>query len=68
MKTPDYVQVVGFIDQTKINLQADDSGGELGRREHIISRVLGLISSKDPHGAGAYKTRLRWMDMHLLFS
>lgn len=29
MKTPDYVQVVGFIDQTKINLQADDSGGEL---------------------------------------
>ncbi|KIY44285.1 hypothetical protein FISHEDRAFT_51992 [Fistulina hepatica ATCC 64428] len=29
MKTPDYVQVVGFIDQTKINLRAGDSGGEL---------------------------------------
>lgn len=29
MKTPDYVQVVGFIDQTKINLQAGDFGGEL---------------------------------------
>lgn len=29
MRTPDYVQVVGFIDQTKINLQANDSGGEL---------------------------------------
>lgn len=29
MRTPDYVQVVGFIDQTKINLAADDSGGEL---------------------------------------
>ncbi|KAF9259419.1 hypothetical protein L218DRAFT_908431 [Marasmius fiardii PR-910] len=29
MKTPDYIQVVGFIDQTKINLQTDDSGGEL---------------------------------------
>jgi len=29
MRTPDYVQVVGFIDQTQINLAADDSGGEL---------------------------------------
>lgn len=29
MKTPDYVQVVGFIDQTFINMQSDDSGGEL---------------------------------------
>ncbi|KAJ7161881.1 hypothetical protein C8R43DRAFT_315931 [Mycena crocata] len=29
MKTPAYVQVVGFIDQTFINMVADDSGGEL---------------------------------------
>ncbi|KAI0351812.1 hypothetical protein OH77DRAFT_1429402 [Trametes cingulata] len=29
IKTPGYIQVVGFIDQTKINLQADDGGGEL---------------------------------------
>jgi hypothetical protein len=29
MRTPDYVQVVGFIDQTQINLMANDSGGEL---------------------------------------
>jgi len=29
MKTPDYVQVVGHIDQSKINLQADDGGGEM---------------------------------------
>jgi hypothetical protein len=29
MRTPDYLQVVGFIDQTKINLQASDTGGEL---------------------------------------
>ncbi|KAG6834005.1 hypothetical protein H0H93_012612, partial [Arthromyces matolae] len=27
--TPDYVQVVGFIDQTKINIAAGDSGGEM---------------------------------------
>ncbi|KAJ7512041.1 hypothetical protein B0H11DRAFT_1699201 [Mycena galericulata] len=29
MRTPAYVQVVGFIDQTQINMQAGDSGGEL---------------------------------------
>jgi len=29
MKTPDYLQVVGFIDQTLINIQQGDSGGEL---------------------------------------
>jgi hypothetical protein len=29
MRTPDYLQVVGFIDQTLINIQRGDSGGEL---------------------------------------
>ncbi|RDB21988.1 hypothetical protein Hypma_011168 [Hypsizygus marmoreus] len=29
MRTPDYVQVVGFIDQAKINIQSGDSGGEM---------------------------------------
>jgi len=29
MKTPDYIQVVGFIDQTQVNLKSDDSGGEM---------------------------------------
>ncbi|OBZ66243.1 hypothetical protein A0H81_13913 [Grifola frondosa] len=29
MKTPDYLQVVGFIDQSQINLQSTDGGGEL---------------------------------------
>lgn len=29
IKTPDYVQIVGFIDQTKINIKAGDYGGEL---------------------------------------
>jgi hypothetical protein len=30
IKTPDYVQVVGFIDQTFINIISGESGGELG--------------------------------------
>jgi len=29
MRTPDYIQVVGFIDQTLINIKAGDYGGEL---------------------------------------
>jgi hypothetical protein len=29
MKTPDYVQVVGFVDQTKINILEGDWGGEM---------------------------------------
>jgi hypothetical protein len=29
MKTPDYVQVVGFVDQQKINIQTEDWGGEM---------------------------------------
>ncbi|KAG8695020.1 hypothetical protein FRC09_009438 [Ceratobasidium sp. 395] len=29
MKTPDYIQIVGLIDQSLINLQADDGGGEM---------------------------------------
>ncbi|KAH9477219.1 hypothetical protein JR316_0011138 [Psilocybe cubensis] len=28
-KTPDYIQVVGFMDQTKINMVAGDEGGEM---------------------------------------
>ncbi|KAH9481016.1 hypothetical protein JR316_0005534 [Psilocybe cubensis] len=28
-KTPDYIQVVGFMDQTKINMKPGDSGGEM---------------------------------------
>ena len=29
LKTPDYIQVVGFIDQTKINMAEGDYGGEM---------------------------------------
>jgi hypothetical protein len=29
LRTPDYIQLVGFIDQRQINLQANDYGGEM---------------------------------------
>ncbi len=28
-KTPHYIQVVGWLDQAALNIQADDSGGEM---------------------------------------
>ena len=29
LKTPDYIQIVGFIDQTKVNIAGGDYGGEM---------------------------------------
>ncbi|KZP20654.1 hypothetical protein FIBSPDRAFT_789285 [Athelia psychrophila] len=29
MRTPDYIQIVGFLDQSMINMEKDDYGGEL---------------------------------------
>lgn len=29
IKTPNYIQIVGFLDQTNVNMAADDYGGEL---------------------------------------
>jgi hypothetical protein len=29
MKTPDYVQVVGFLDQAQVNINSTDYGGEM---------------------------------------
>jgi hypothetical protein len=39
MKTPDYVQVVGFIDQSLINIKTGDSGGEMGTWTAVIHHV-----------------------------
>jgi hypothetical protein len=36
MRTPAYVQVVGFIDQRFIDMVSDDSGGELGMVPAIL--------------------------------
>lgn len=43
MRTPGYVQVVGFIDQSKINIQADDSGGELDPHGAVSTLLCHLL-------------------------
>jgi len=48
MKTPDYVQVVGFIDQTKINMLKGDYGGEMDPHGADLVRIL-FISFQATH-------------------
>jgi hypothetical protein len=40
IKTPNYIQIAGFIDQTLVNLNADDYGGELDPHgADLVSRI-----------------------------
>ena len=40
MRTPDYVQVVGFIDQAQININPADFGGEMDPHGADLVRFL----------------------------
>lgn len=59
--TPDYVEVVGYIDQTALNLQASDSGGEedphgADQRGNPLGSLL--YSSAFNNSAGAAYTQV----------
>jgi hypothetical protein len=63
MRTPDYVQVVGFIDQTLINLAADDYGGELDPHgADFRGNPLGglFYSTAWSNGANTYEQVIEW--------
>lgn len=45
IKTPDYIQIAGFIDQSKINIQTDDYGGELDPHGQDLVRAFASIRS-----------------------
>jgi hypothetical protein len=63
MKTPDYVQVVGFIDQTYINLAPDDFGGELDPHgaDFRGNPLGGLFYSTAWSGGGSnYQQVIEW--------
>ncbi|KAF9461027.1 hypothetical protein BDZ94DRAFT_1168573 [Collybia nuda] len=60
MKTPDYVQVVGFIDQTKINLAASDDGGEMDPHgADLRGNPLGGLLYSTGFGGG-FKQVIEW--------
>jgi hypothetical protein len=47
MRTPDYVQVVGYIDQTRINIADGDFGGELDPHgADLVSKNVQYICRK----------------------
>jgi hypothetical protein len=62
MKTPDYVQVVGFIDQTQIDLTSDDSGGELDPHgaDFRGNPLGGLVYSTAWQGNNSYEQVIEW--------
>ncbi|KAF8072306.1 hypothetical protein FPV67DRAFT_1667731 [Lyophyllum atratum] len=63
MKTPDYVQVVGFIDQAKINIASGDSGGEMDPHgADLRGNPLGglMYSSAYTSNKNAFKQVIEW--------
>jgi hypothetical protein len=64
MRTPDYVQVVGFIDQSLINIKSDDFGGELDPHgADLRGNPLGGLVFSNAFSNGAnntYKQVIEW--------
>jgi hypothetical protein len=63
MKTPDYIQVAGFIDQTKINIADGDYGGELDPHGADLrgNPLGGLMYSNAWSGGGDnYQQVIEW--------
>lgn len=63
-KTPGYVQVVGFLDQTQIGLQADDYGGEedphgADQRGNPLGALM-YSSAFGNQGASNYTQVIEW--------
>ncbi|KAL0571286.1 hypothetical protein V5O48_010677 [Marasmius crinis-equi] len=62
MRTPDYIQVVGFIDQTQINMRGDDYGGEMDPHGADLrgNPMGGVLYSKAWSGDGNFKQVIQW--------
>ncbi|KAG5640825.1 hypothetical protein DXG03_006891 [Asterophora parasitica] len=59
-KTPDYVQVVGFIDQTRINIASGDTGGEMDPHgADLRGNPLGGLMYSNAY-TGAFKQVIEW--------
>ena len=51
LKSPDYIQIVGFIDQTKVNIAAGDYGGEMDPHgADLVCVFLSIFSFGYLHG------------------
>lgn len=45
-----YLQVVGYLDQTKVGLKADDDGGGKSNQEYVRPVMIKVVAELDPHG------------------
>jgi len=60
-KTPGYVQIVGFFDQTKINILADDYGGEMDPHgADLRGNPMGGIIFTDEFGGEVPQQAPQW--------
>ncbi|KAF5374428.1 hypothetical protein D9615_009059 [Tricholomella constricta] len=62
-KTPDYVQVVGFIDQTRINIASGDQGGEMDPHgADLRGNPLGglMYSNAYTNNKNAFRQVIEW--------
>ncbi|TFK98552.1 hypothetical protein BDV98DRAFT_512086 [Pterulicium gracile] len=63
MKTPAYIQIVGFLDQTKVNIQSGDGGGEFDPHGADVrgNPLGGLMYSNAFSGGGEnYQQVIEW--------
>ncbi|EJT99772.1 hypothetical protein DACRYDRAFT_23777 [Dacryopinax primogenitus] len=63
LRTPNYIQIVGFIDQTMINMPADDEGGELdGRGQDNRGNPMGGLTYSNAYNGSntTYYQMLNW--------
>ncbi|KZO94364.1 hypothetical protein CALVIDRAFT_484490 [Calocera viscosa TUFC12733] len=63
LRTPNYIQIVGFIDQTMINMVADDEGGELdGRGQDNRGNPMGGLAYTNAYNGSntTYFQILNW--------
>jgi hypothetical protein len=68
MRTPDYIQIIGFMDGTKINIKAGDYGGELDPHgADLRGNPLGglVYSNAFPANGGRNDTFEQVIEWHL---
>ncbi|KAI0693419.1 hypothetical protein BC835DRAFT_1075188 [Cytidiella melzeri] len=63
LNTPDYTMITGLIDQTKLNIQSSDAGGELdsGGQDTAGNPIGGLVYSTR-YGSGQEDQIINWTE------
>ena len=61
MRTPAYAQVVGFIDQSKINIKSDDYGGEMDPHgADLRGNPMGGLIYSNAFGGNGFTQVIEW--------